>query len=130
MPAVAVSEYYGAAGNSLNFCKEIYLIRPALSIEVCENHRRPLSKIRSDPAGRPKITLTQAKPSAGIVTASTISVTAMTQEAIKYTDCLDSAPELGIWAKIVALIRTFVNNRIAEGYQDKNGFHFGLERSE
>jgi hypothetical protein len=68
--------------------------------------------------------------SEGTITASTASVTAMTHEAIKYTGCVDSVPELGIWAKIVALVRNFINNRIPEGYQDGSGFHIGIERAE
>jgi hypothetical protein len=66
----------------------------------------------------------------GIIAALSVSVTVMTHEAIKYTGCIDSASELGIWAKIVALVRNFIKNQIPEGYQDQNGFHFGVKRAE
>lgn len=66
----------------------------------------------------------------GMVTASSVSVSVMTQEAIKITGCIDSASELGIWAKIVALVRNFIKNQIPEGYQDENGFHFGVKHAD
>ena len=54
----------------------------------------------------------------------------MTNEAIKYTGCIGATDELGIWAKIVALVRNFIKNQVPEGYQDQNGFHFGAHRPE
>jgi hypothetical protein len=66
----------------------------------------------------------------GTTTACSVSVTVMTHEAIKYSGCINPASELGIWAKIVALVRNFIKNQIPEGYQDHNGFHFGVKRAE
>lgn len=60
----------------------------------------------------------------------TVLVTVMTQEAIKYTGCIGSTQELGVWAKIVAVVRNLIKNLVPEGYQDQNGFHFGVERPE
>jgi hypothetical protein len=54
----------------------------------------------------------------------------MTNQAIKYTGCVDSTSELGIWAKLVAMVRNFIKNQIPEGYQDQNGFHFGIKHAE
>lgn len=54
----------------------------------------------------------------------------MTHEALKYSACIESTPELGIWAKIVALVRNLIKSQIPEGYQDQNGFHFGVKRPE
>jgi hypothetical protein len=53
----------------------------------------------------------------------------MTQQAAKYTGCIGSTPELGLWAKIVALVRNVIKNQIPEGYQDENGFHLGVKHS-
>jgi hypothetical protein len=39
----------------------------------------------------------------------------------------NAAPATGIWAKIVALIGNFIKNQIPEGYQDQDGFHFGVK---
>jgi hypothetical protein len=36
-------------------------------------------------------------------------------------------PSTGIWTKIVVLFGNFVKNQIPEGYQDKEGFHFGVK---
>ncbi|HEX3627784.1 MAG TPA: hypothetical protein VH280_20435 [Verrucomicrobiae bacterium] len=54
----------------------------------------------------------------------------MTHEAIKYTGCVGSTSEFGIWAKIVALVRNFIKTQIPEGYQDQNGFHFGVKQAD
>lgn len=54
----------------------------------------------------------------------------MTHEAIKYTGCIDSASELGLWAKIVAMVRNIIKNQVPEGYQDQNGFHFGVKQAD
>jgi hypothetical protein len=35
---------------------------------------------------------------------------------------------MGIWAKIVVLIGNFIKNQVPEGYQDKDGFHFGVKQ--
>jgi hypothetical protein len=66
----------------------------------------------------------------GTITAFNVFVTVMTNEAIKYTGCIDSASELGIWAKLVAMVRNFIKNQIPEGYQDQDGFHFGIKHAE
>lgn len=53
----------------------------------------------------------------------------MTHEAIKYAGYIKPTHELGLWTRILAIIRNFINNYIPEGYQDENGFHFGAERN-
>jgi hypothetical protein len=40
------------------------------------------------------------------------------------------APSIGIWAKIVVLFGNFIKNQIPEGYQDKEGFHFGVKMTQ
>ena len=52
----------------------------------------------------------------------------MTQEAVKYAGCIESTHELGLWAKIITLVRNLINRHFPEGYQDEKGFHFGVER--
>lgn len=54
----------------------------------------------------------------------------MTHQAIKYTGCIESTHEMGIWARIVSLIRSFIKSHIPEGYEDRSGFHFGIKHSE
>ncbi|MGH7943301.1 MAG: hypothetical protein ACREFR_19760 [Limisphaerales bacterium] len=54
----------------------------------------------------------------------------MTHNTLKLTGAIPTATGLGLWAKIVMLLRNFVKNHIPEGYQDQNGFHFGLKQPE
>lgn len=117
-------------GNSLNLTKEIYLNQLSLSTAFQEIIRIKIKSTRSDK----QISRSRRGPSTsndeGMRTASTMSVTVMTHNALKLTGALPTAPELGVWAKILGLLRNFVKNHIPEGYQDQNGFHFGLKQPE
>jgi hypothetical protein len=54
----------------------------------------------------------------------------MTSNVAKYRTWAHPMPTTGIWAKIIVLFGNFIKNQIPEGYQDKDGFHFGVKRSQ
>jgi hypothetical protein len=39
-------------------------------------------------------------------------------------------PSMGIWTKITSVLGNFTKNQICEGYQDQDGFHFGVKQTQ
>jgi hypothetical protein len=52
------------------------------------------------------------------------------RQAIKYRRWVNSTPRTASLAGIVAWFQNTVKNQIPVGYQDENGFHFGVKRAE
>jgi hypothetical protein len=133
-PAPSPSSHYVKAGYSLNFPKEIYLKHFQVStkaFKIIFNARRPQLLLQPFAFCNGQWLEDLDKHAfSGTITASNATVTVMTHEAIKYTGCIDSASEPGIWAKIVAMVRNFIKNQVPEGYQDQKGFHFGVKQAE
>jgi hypothetical protein len=52
----------------------------------------------------------------------------MISNVVKYRMWTNPTLALGMWTKIVAVLGNLVKNQIPEGYQDQDGFHFGVKR--
>ena len=54
----------------------------------------------------------------------------MTSNVAKYRTWVNPVPTTGIWTKITVVLGNFIKSQIPEGYQDKDGFHFGVKQAQ